>query len=86
VWSQTSAGLFYANAIAVDKNFLYVVGGDYSLGIGKQQWRIEKRKLSDGTLERGFGSGGMVTLTLGIRSSWGTGVAIDSEYLFPYWI
>jgi len=34
--------------ITIDSNYLYVAGGDFSPG--NLQWRIEKRKLSDGAL------------------------------------
>ncbi len=37
-----------ANAIIVDPSYLYVAGGDYALGAGNQQWRIEKRIIFTG--------------------------------------
>ena len=36
-------------------------GYDESPGAGNEQWRIEKRNLSDGALVVGFGTGGVVT-------------------------
>ena len=50
IWVQTSnpsSGSDIACAVAVDSTGLYVVGYDYSPG--DYQWRIEKRRLDDGT-------------------------------------
>jgi hypothetical protein len=48
-------------AIAVGAGHLYAAGMDGLLGIGNDQWRIEKRGTSSGALVGGFGLGGVVT-------------------------
>ncbi len=49
-----------ANDLVIDANYMWVVGKDGWFGTGRQQWRIEKRNLSDGNLVAGFGTGGVV--------------------------
>ena len=59
VTSNPSEGHDVAYAIAIDSTAMYAVGYDYSPG--DDQWRIEKRNLTDGRLVPGFGTGGVVT-------------------------
>jgi hypothetical protein len=68
--------------MAIDENFIYLAGGERGLDISQGLWRIEKRKLSNGNPVSGFGIDGAVTSRLGVRSSWITGVAVDSQYLY----
>jgi len=51
IWSQTSnpsTGDDYAFGASVDSSGVYIVGSDYSPG--NEEWRIEKRRLTDGSL------------------------------------
>jgi len=53
IWSQVnnpSAGSDEAYSVAVDSSGIYVVGYDRSPGIDDNEWRIEKRSLTDGSL------------------------------------
>lgn len=70
------------NAIAIDSNFIYVVGKDNSADIDDQQWRIEKRKLSDGSLDVGFGNNGVVTSNPSAYFDEARSLAVDSEFLY----
>jgi hypothetical protein len=80
VTSNSSAGSDYANAIAIDSTAMYVVGFDYSPG--DQQWRIEKRSLTDGSLVSGFGMGGVVTDNPSTGSDVAYAIAIDSTAMY----
>jgi len=46
-------------AIAIDSEFLYIVGNDSAPG--DDQWRIEKRNLADGKLVSTFGTNGVIS-------------------------
>jgi hypothetical protein len=53
IWSQVnnpSAGSDEAYSVAVDSSGIYVVGYDRSPGIDDNEWRIEKRSLTDGLI------------------------------------
>lgn len=50
-----------AYAITADASGIFVAGYDLSLGGIDEQWRIEKRDLSNGSLIAGFGTGGVAT-------------------------
>lgn len=75
VISEDSTTLGGCENINIDSNYLYIVGANSS-----QDWRIEKRLLSDGTLAASFGTNGVLTdvaesLAIG-------GAKIDSNYLY----
>ncbi len=73
----TGAGSSYeAYAIAVDSTYMYVIGTDDS-----SHFRIEKRLLSTGALDAGFGSSGVITEAPTIAGIW-MGIAIDSTYMY----
>jgi len=65
--------------IKTDTQYLYLVGSDAS----RDQWRIEKRLLSDGSLVPSFGDNGVI---LTQKSAWGTSgayaLAIDGEFMY----
>jgi hypothetical protein len=66
---------FFARAVAIDDSYMYVAGDDDS-----QDWRIEKRALSNGAVDSGFGTSGAVT---GAGPSLvARGIAIDSTYMY----
>ncbi len=69
-----------ANAIAIDGTFMYLAGVD--TWPGSYEWRIEKRRLSDGALEGGFGSGGAVQMDASSGEDWATSIAIDASSLY----
>ena len=69
-----------ASGIAIDSNAMYVVGYDY--GPGNNQWRIEKRSLTDGSLVPGFGTGGVVTSNPSPGDDRAYGIAIDSTAMY----
>jgi hypothetical protein len=60
--------------IKIDSNYMYVVGYDDSTN-----WRIEKRSLTSGALDTGFGSNGVITSTDGARAF---ALDIDSTYMY----
>ncbi len=80
VTSDPSTGTDVAVSIAMDSTAMYVVGYDYSPG--NDQWRIEKRSLTDGSLVTGFGTGGVVTGDPSIGSDQAWGIAIDSTAMY----
>lgn len=49
-----------AHAIALDATYLYVAGYDSGASFGGEQWRLEKRLLTDGSLATSFGTGGII--------------------------
>ena len=59
IQTNPGTGTDWIWAIALDATSLYVGGWDKSPG--DLQWRVEKRSLSDGALDAGFGTGGVVT-------------------------
>jgi len=65
--------------MVIDSTYLYVAG--YDKGPGTAQWRIEKRFLSDGSLEATFGPGGVVTSSLS-SCDYAYCLALDSSYLY----
>ena len=84
VTSNPSVGLDEAFGIAIDSTAMYVVGYDSSPG--DEQWRIEKRSLSDGSLVSGFGTGGVVTVNPSSGNEWASdqayAIAIDTTAMY----
>ncbi len=71
-----------ARAIVLDGNSLYVAGGDSNTTIGDYQWRIEKRKASDGSLEPSFGEGGAVTINPTEEADLAFAIAVDQGHIY----
>jgi hypothetical protein len=72
-----------ANLIAVDATYMYVVGVDYVVSeTNDTRWRIEKRLLTTGALESGFGTAGIVTGNPSTSSDVATAISIDSTYMY----
>ncbi|HEV8601227.1 MAG TPA: fibronectin type III domain-containing protein, partial [Patescibacteria group bacterium] len=70
-----AAASWGVRTIAIDSTYMYIGGLD-----GNVDWRIEKRLLSTGALDNGFGTSGIVTgvtLTYSIRA-----ITIDSTYMY----
>ena len=68
--------------IAVDSDFLYVIGSDRSQGASDAQWRIEKRKWKDGSLDPSFGKRGVVTSNPSEGADHPWAMAIDGTFLY----
>jgi len=69
-----------ARGISIDSTAMYVVGWDSSLG--NNQWRIEKRSLTDGSLVSGFGTGGVVTVNPSTGGDQAHAIVIDSTAMY----
>jgi predicted esterase YcpF (UPF0227 family) len=69
-----------ALGIAIDSTAMYMVGRDSSPG--NEQWRIEKRSLTDGSLVPGFGAGGVVTGNPSTGYDVANSIAIDSTAMY----
>jgi hypothetical protein len=80
VTSNPSAAICYAKAITIDSQYMYVAGFDLSLGY--EQWRIEKRNLSDGVLVSTFGIDGVITSNPSVYDAGVSNIAIDSQYMY----
>jgi hypothetical protein len=80
VTSNPGSGTDLAEAIAIDSTAMYVVGYDSSPG--NNQWRIEKRSLTDGYLVSEFGTYGVVTVNPGSGSDLARGITIDSTAIY----
>jgi predicted RNA-binding protein with PUA domain len=80
VTSDPSTDYDVARSITIDSTAMYVVGHDCSPG--NQQWRIEKRSLTDGSLVAGFGTDGAVTSNPSTSNEQASGIAIDSTAMY----
>src|SRR5262249_315814 len=72
---SAASGSKQARAVAKDSTYLYVAGMD-----DNNDWRIEKRLLSDGSLVGAFGSSGVITGAAASNSAFG--IAIDSTNMY----
>jgi hypothetical protein len=73
-----------AHAIAIDANFMYVTGFDSAAtAFNGEEWRTEKRNLSDGTLVTSFGTNGIVTSygNASINEAWAIVVDGNNAYV-----
>jgi hypothetical protein len=75
-----------ANAVAIDSTYMYVVGYDSQTTSGDDEWRIEKRSLSDLSLVTSFGAGGIIQENPSAIDAYSyddaNAVAVDSSYLY----
>ncbi|MDI6788126.1 MAG: Ig-like domain-containing protein [Planctomycetota bacterium] len=78
--SNPSIGNDIAWQIAIDSQYMYVVGCDQLPG--NRQWRIEKRNLSNGALVAGFGTNGIVTSDPSAADDEALAIAIDTQYMY----
>jgi len=74
------SGSDLARGISIDSTAMYVVGWDSSPG--NNQWRIEKRSLTDGSLASGFGTGGVVTSNNSTGADQASAIAIDNTAMY----
>lgn len=66
--------------IAIDNTYMYLVGRQRQTPASSNMvWRVEKRRLSDGSLDTNFGVGGVI---LGSFVGDATAITIDSTYMY----
>ena len=81
-----SAALGTVVRLAADQESLYVAGGEF-LGVHPDgqpdyAWRVEKRKLRSGALDRRFGHNGVLALNFSPFSDWCRGLIVDGPDLY----
>ena len=79
IQENPSAGGDCANSIALDANYLYVAGWDYSPG--NDQWRIEKRDKDTGALVSAFDGDGVVESDPSTYGDRAKSIAVDDSYI-----
>ena len=67
-----------AEGVAIDNNYIYAVGHDNNT----QNWRVEKRNLSNGTLVTGFDGDGAVQFSSSFDADIAYSVAVNANYLY----
>jgi hypothetical protein len=82
ITSNPSIAGDYAYAIAIDSTYMYVVGSEYVPADSSYQWRIEKRRLDNGSLETTFDTDGVVTSNPSSNDDAAYNIAIDSNYIY----
>jgi hypothetical protein len=80
VQSNLSDSSEWARSIAIDDNYIYVAGVDYS--VGNSQWRIEKRDIETGVLVSGFDSDGIIIENPSIGYDMLYSIAVDTFYIY----
>jgi hypothetical protein len=80
VESNPSTGSDYAQAIAVDSNYIYVAGID--LSPGNFQWRVEKRDKATGALVTAFDTDGVVLTNPSTNHDYAYSIAVDLSYIY----
>jgi hypothetical protein len=79
---EGDAGMESARAIAIDADFMYVVGTAYNAAPIDLVWRIEKRHLTDGSLCTEFGDKGSVSYNPSSGFDEAHSIAIDAKYMY----
>jgi hypothetical protein len=84
ITSNPSTGTDIANAVAMDDNYLYIVGHDYtSSGYSYDcQWRTEKRLKTTAALDTAFDSDGVIISKPSDNIDSITAVSVDDSYLY----
>ncbi len=72
----TSSAGYRAYSVAINSGYMIVAGDDDT----PWDWRYEKRSLSDGSLDTGFGTNGVVTSSSESETAWD--VTIDSGWIY----
>lgn len=70
------------NGMAMSADYTYILGMTYNSAPTDTCWRIEKRRLGDGSLAKGFGTDGFVTSNPSLSKDEAFGIAIDSKSMF----
>jgi hypothetical protein len=73
--SHPSSGSEEAYEVAVDSDYIYIVGSDSAAGY----YRLEKRNKSNGELENNFDTDGVLILESGIFAK---SIAVDNNYIY----
>jgi hypothetical protein len=79
---EGDAGLEDAHAIAIDADYMYVTGTAYNAAPYDLIWRIDKRRLTDGSLCTEFGDNGVVTNNPSPGNDEANSIAIDAKYMY----
>ncbi|RJQ31723.1 MAG: hypothetical protein C4562_04560 [Actinobacteria bacterium] len=84
ITSNPSTGPDGTTAIAIYNNSIYTAGFDSSpsSGLGNDQWRIEKRNITNGSLVSSFGTAGVVTSNPSLSYDEATDIVVDSTGLY----
>ncbi len=80
ITSDPSTGPDVIHGLAIDSTYLYAVG--YDCSSGNRRWRIEKRRILDGTPDLGFGSAGVVAVDPSTGSDEATGIILDATSMY----
>jgi hypothetical protein len=80
VESNPSTGSDSAYSIAVDCDYIYIAGYDYSGG--DYQWRVEKRNKHTGMLVSAFDSDGIINSDPSTSSDYAYTLSIDQKYIY----
>lgn len=67
--------------MAIDSEYIYVVGYEY-VSSGDYMWRIEKRRLVDGTFDSNFGYGGVVKNNPSPSMDFAFDITIDKNWMY----
>ncbi len=73
----TSSAGWRAFSVSADASYIYIAGDDDQ---APQDWRYEKRDLTTGALDSGFGTGGIVTSNSTSETTWAQAIDSDSIY------
>ncbi len=82
VTSDPSSGPDEVTAHTNDGFYMFVVGFAETPGVGDKAWRIEKRSLTTGALDSGFGTSGVVTSNPSTGMDAPTAVIHDGTFLY----
>lgn len=78
--TNPSSGTDSSRDVTVDTEFAYVLGWDNAPG--NDQWRIEKRRLSDNSLVTAFDTDGVITTNPSANSDRGQEIEVDNSHIF----
>jgi len=85
VTSSRGTGYDRAISLAIDRitpGFMYIVGRHSAGGTKDKQWRIEKRRLDNGSLVADFGEEGIITYNPSELSEGAAGIVADDRFIY----
>jgi hypothetical protein len=83
VQSNPSSNFDFARSIAIDSQYVYIVGYDEFPVSGDRQWRIEKRDIITGAPDTGFDGDGIVNLSPSLDSNDEIkSIVLDLNYIY----
>ncbi len=77
----TSAYLDSPNYMIQSNSYLYIVGYD-SITAGDRQWRIEKRNISNGMFDSGFGVNGIIQENFSTDQDCCEKICVDNDFIY----